>query len=120
MKHLPVAAVLAAIALFAPAAPAWTQPEVVYRVSIAAPEHHYADVQVTFAGVPAGPLEIRMSRSSPGRYALHEYAKNVFDVSAVDGRGRKLTLSRPNPYQWDAAGHDGTVKIAYKVFGNRV
>ena len=120
MTHQPVAAVLAAIALFAPAAPAWTQSEVVYRVSIAAPEHHYADVEVTFAGLPAGPLEIRMSRSSPGRYALHEYAKNVFDVSAVDGRGRKLTLSRPNPYQWDAAGHDGTVKIAYKVFGNRV
>ena len=29
-----------------------------------------------------------MSRTSPGRYALHEFAKNVYAVSAEDGTGR--------------------------------
>ena len=34
--------------------------------------------------------------------------------------GKELALARPNPYQWDVAGHDGTVRITYKIFGNLV
>ena len=29
-----------------------------------------------------------MSRTSPGRYALHEFSKNVYDVVVTDGAGR--------------------------------
>ena len=93
---------------------------VVYKVSFAAREHHVADVDVTFSNVPAGTLQARMSRSSPGRYAVHEFAKNVFDVHAFDGKGNELPVTRPNPYQWDVSGHDGTVRMAYKIFGNHV
>src|SRR5689334_17936041 len=46
-----------------------------YRVTFPAPEHHYAEIEVTFPNVAAGALEARMSRSSPGRYALHEFSK---------------------------------------------
>jgi predicted metalloprotease with PDZ domain len=102
------------------AAPAAAQQPVQYRVAFPAPEHHYAQVDAIFPGVPAGMLEARMSRSSPGRYALHEFAKNVFDVHAFDGTGKALTFTRPNPYQWDVGGHDGTVRITYKVFGDHV
>jgi predicted metalloprotease with PDZ domain len=77
-------------------------------------------VEVTFADVPAGTLQVRMSRSSPGRYALHEFAKNVFDVRVTDGAGRKLSAARPNLHQWDVAGHDGTVRVTYRIFGDRV
>src|SRR5262245_62301347 len=90
-----------------------------YRVSFPAPEHHYAQVEVTFIGAPQT-LEARMSRSSPGRYAIHEFSKNVFDLHAFDGKGKELTPVRPNPYQWNVSGHDGTVRIVYKVFGDRV
>ena len=99
---------------------AGAQAAIEYRAAFPAPEHHYADVEVTFTGVPAGTLELRMSRSSPGRYAIHEYSKNVFDVKAVDGTGQPLTLARPNPYQWNVTGHDGTVRVSYRVFGNHV
>jgi predicted metalloprotease with PDZ domain len=106
------------LALFA--APALAQAPVVYKVSFPQPEHHYAVVEVTFADLPAGTLETRMSRSSPGRYALHEYSKNVFDVRAYDGKGKELRFVRPSPYQWNVGGHDGTVRITYKVFGKLV
>jgi predicted metalloprotease with PDZ domain len=100
---------------------ALAQQPVQYRLSFPAPEHHYAQVEVTWNGVPAGSvLEARMSRSSPGRYAVHEFAKNVFDVHAYDSSGTELKTTRPNPYQWNVAGHDGTVRIVYKVFGNHV
>lgn len=100
--------------------PAFAQAPVTYRVSFPAPEHHYAQIEVTFPSLPAGTLEARMSRSSPGRYALHEYAKNVFELQAFDGKGKVLPATRPNPYQWDIAGHDGTVRIVYKIYGDHV
>jgi predicted metalloprotease with PDZ domain len=101
-------------------APVFAQAPVTYRVSFPAPEHHYAQIEVTFPNVPADTLEARMSRSSPGRYAVHEYAKNVFELQAFDGKGKALAATRPNPYQWDVAGHDGTVRIVYKIYGDYV
>ena len=112
--------VLLFVSFLAASAPAAAQSEVRYRVSFPAPEHHYAQVEVTFAGVPAGTLEARMSRSSPGRYALHEFSKNVFDLEAFNGKGKALAATRPNPYQWNVSGHDGTVRIVYKVYGDHV
>jgi len=118
MRSIVRAAVVAtAVALSARAQP--VDSVVVYRVSFPAPEHRFAQVSVTFPNV-SGPLLARMSRSSRGRYAVHEFAKNVYDVHASDGRGRELHPTRPNPYQWDVAGHDGTVKITYKVYGDHV
>jgi predicted metalloprotease with PDZ domain len=102
------------------AATAFAQQAVEYRVSFPAPEHHYAQVEVTWAAVPEATLEAHMSRSSPGRYAVHEFAKNVFDVHAFDGKGHEVRFTRPNPYQWNVSEHDGTVRIVYKVFGNHV
>ncbi|MFO7259825.1 MAG: PDZ domain-containing protein [bacterium] len=95
------------------------QAPVTYEVRFPNAVHHEAEITVTFADLPPGPLEVRMSRSSPGRYALHEFAKNVYSVSAEDGRGRALTIARPDPYGWTVAGHDGTVRFRYTLFADR-
>src|SRR5687768_14234564 len=101
-------------------APAWAQgPPIEYTLSFPAPEHRWMQVQVRFPNVPAGPLQVRMARTSPGRYALHEFAKNVFDVSAVNGKRQPIGATRPDPHQWDFQSHDGTVVVTYKVFGDR-
>ena len=91
---------------------------VAYDVSFPNAVHHEAQVTATFRGVPAGPLRVQMARSSPGRYAIHEFAKNVYAVSAKDGRGRPLALTRTDPYGWSVAGHDGTVVVTYTLFGD--
>ncbi len=111
--QIAVVLALAATALAAAQAP------VVYTVTFPAPEHRWAQVEAVFAGVE-GTLEARMSRSSPGRYAVHEFAKNVFDVHAFDGAGREVTVTRANPHQWNVSGHDGTVRIQYKVYGDTI
>ena len=59
-----------------------------------------------------------MSRSSPGRYSVHEFAKNVFSFDAFDGTGRRLSVTRPEPDEWAVAGHDGTVRVVYRIFGD--
>lgn len=93
--------------------------QVRYEVRFPNALHHEAEVSVTYTDVPAGPLEMRMSRSSPGRYALHEFGKNVYSVRAVGGAGQALEVERPNPYQWNVVGHDGTVTLTYTLFADR-
>ncbi|HVF94087.1 MAG TPA: M61 family peptidase, partial [Sphingomonas sp.] len=89
-----------------------------YEVSFPNAVHHEARVAATWRVVPAGPLRVQMSRSSPGRYAIHEFAKNVYDISARDGAGRPLRLIRNDPYGWSVEGHDGTVVVTYTLFGD--
>jgi predicted metalloprotease with PDZ domain len=101
-------------------ATSFAQAPVDYRLSFPAPEHRWMQVEVTFTEIPPGPLHVRMSRTSPGRYALHEFSKNVFDVKMRDGMGTPLTPTRPDLHQWSVAGHDGTVVITYRVFGDRI
>lgn len=99
---------------------AWAQaPAIEYKLSFPSPQHRWMQVEVKFPGVPNGPLQLRMARTSPGRYALHEFAKNVFDVAIVNGKGEPLAATRPDPHEWDVASHDGTVVVTYKIFGDR-
>ena len=90
-----------------------------YEISFDNAVHHEAEISVTFTNLENKVLEVRMSRTSPGRYALHEFAKNVYGVKATDSEGNELEVTRPNPHQWNVSGHDGTVKFEYTLFANR-
>ncbi|MCM4162423.1 MULTISPECIES: M61 family metallopeptidase [unclassified Arenibacter] len=90
-----------------------------YSISFANAEHHEAEITASFPELEPGLLSVRMGRSSPGRYALHEFAKNVYNFKATDSQGKSLEISRPNPYQWDINGHDGEVNISYTLFADR-
>jgi predicted metalloprotease with PDZ domain len=116
---MPLACAVFLLLVLAPAI-GFAQAPVSYRLSFPEPEHRWMQVEASFDDLPSGPLELRMSRSSPGRYALHEFAKNVFDVRVTDAEGKLLDVVRPNPHQWNVASHAGRVRIAYRVFGDRV
>ena len=98
---------------------AFSQSPVEYDVSFDNAVHHEARITVTWRNIGSEPLQMRMSRSSPGRYATHEFGKNVYKVWVVDGDGNQLDYTRPNPYQWDVAGHDGTVSVTYTLYADR-
>ncbi len=95
------------------------QAPVEYDVSFNNAAHHEARISVTLRDIGDAPLQLRMSRSSPGRYAIHEFAKNVYQLWVVDGEGNPLSFTRPSPYQWDVAGHDGTVTVTYTLYADR-
>lgn len=91
-----------------------------YEVSFPNAVHHEAQVTATWKTRPRAALEVRMSRASPGRYALHEFAKNVYGVRAVDAKGHPLRVTRNDPYAWHiTAGADGVVKFSYTLFADR-
>src|ERR1043165_2644236 len=93
---------------------------ITYRFSIPEPQHHWLQVEASFTELGSAPLELRMSRSSPGRYASHDFAKNVYDVHAAGPDGRELSIARPDSSGWTVAEHGDSVTVRYKVFGDRV
>ncbi len=90
-----------------------------YAISFENAVHHEAVIDATFPDLKSETVAFRMSRTSPGRYALHEFAKNVYGFKATDSKGNALKVTRPNPYEWLVSGHDGTIKIQYILFANR-
>ncbi len=114
------AIVLFAILLAWPAASFQAAAPIAYRFTFPEPQHRWMQVEAAFAGLGSAPLELRMSRSSPGRYSLHDFAKNVYDVHAFGADGREIALTRPDPYGWNAANHGGAVRVTYKIYGDRV
>ena len=110
---------LAYLAFFSISISANAQSRIEYEISFPNSAHHEAEVTAVFIGAPSDkPLEARMSRTSPGRYALHEFAKNVYNVKAFDEKGAPLTITRPNPYQWNVSDHKGTVRVTYTLFAD--
>ncbi|WP_410524668.1 M61 family metallopeptidase [Polaribacter sp. IC063] len=90
-----------------------------YSISFENAVHHEAEVNITFADISADTFTFRMPRSSPGRYAIHEFAKNVYNVKATNSKGDNLEITRQDPYEWIVEKHDGTVIVSYTIFANR-
>lgn len=90
-----------------------------YNISFENAIHHEAEINASFTNLEPGIFSIRMGRSSPGRYAIHEFAKNVYNLKATDGTGKELKVQRPNPYQWDISDHNGEVNVSYTLYGDR-
>lgn len=95
-------------------------PPVSYRVSFPEPEHRWLQVEASFPDLGPGAVVLQMSVASPGRYARHEFAKNVFAVDIRDGADRSPTVTRPRANQWLVTHHDGHVRVRYRIFGDRV
>ncbi len=94
------------------------QPRVHYQFSFANAVHNEALVTVRFSQLPAGPLPLQFSNASPGRYARHDFAKNIYQLTARNSKGETLPLVRLAPSQWQVMQHDGSVDISYRLYGD--
>lgn|GEM_PF-5167511 len=89
-----------------------------YDVRFPDAAHNEAEITLTVSSLAAVPVHFTMSRTSPGRYALHEFAKNVYRVNATAGSGDTLKIERPDLHNWIVPKHDGTVKFTYTLFAD--
>jgi predicted metalloprotease with PDZ domain len=92
--------------------------KVAYEVSFPNAVHHEARIALTVTGIPLKPAIFRMSRSSPGRYATHEFGKNVYDVSANDLSGNVLPIKRIEGDVYEVSNHKGAISVRYTLYGN--
>ncbi len=98
----------------------FAQTAVYYRISFPNAIHHEAEITANFTGLSSAPLIVRMSRSSPGRYATHEFGKNIYNLKATDANGNYIAVNRLSPDEWEIPKHNATVNVLYTLFGNLV
>ena len=91
-----------------------------YTVSFENAVHHEASVSMFIPNPPKGKFQVKMSRSSPGRYATHEFGKNIYDVHAYGSTGKELKIIQTEGDVYEIQNHDDKVKITYILFGNWV
>ncbi len=114
---------LMAAALLAPASlsgqrTSASQPTAIsYDIAFPNARHREAEVTVHYTNIGPGPLRVRMSRTSPGRYALHEFAKNVYNVR-FDAPGEQM-VTRPNEHEWVVTDHGGELTVSYTLYADR-
>src|SRR6186713_438165 len=80
--------------------------------------HHEAEITLTVSSLKPGPIFFRMSRSSPGRYATHEFGKNIYNVKASDMNGKPLTIEKIDGDVYRIPQQNGFVNVTYTLYGN--
>src|SRR5450631_462623 len=89
-----------------------------YIVSFPNVAHHEANIELIASDIPGRSAIFRMSRSSPGRYATHEFGKNVYDVKAFDVQGRPMAINKIDGDVYEVPRYGGYVKVQYTLYGN--
>lgn len=89
-----------------------------YEVNFDNVQHHELRVTIHFTDLGRDPLVLRMPQSSPGRYAVHNFAKNVYETTATDGQGTRLPLIKTGIAEWQVSDHPGEVVFTYTLYGN--
>jgi len=89
-----------------------------YSISFPNAAHHDAEIVLTIPNAPSGAIRVRMSRSSAGRYATHEFGKNVYNVKAANADGTDLEVKQIEGDLYEIPVHGDAVKISYTLFAN--
>ena len=89
-----------------------------YEMSCPNAAHHEAEINLIASNISLKPAIFRMSRSSPGRYATHEFGKNVYNVKAFDEKNNSLIINRIDGDIYQVTNHKGYIKVAYTLYAN--
>ena len=93
--------------------------DIAYEMHFPNAVHHQAEISITYKNLPDSTLHLQMSLASPGRYAFHQFGKNVFNVKAVDQHNVPLNVERVAPETWQIKQHEGYIKFTYTLFADR-
>lgn len=137
LRSIILCALLAAISMVALAQEQALR-SITYRLSMPRPMSHLFEVKIEVElaeNSKAEALDFQMSRWSPGRYAIFDFAKNVQEVQASAGCPRQwdtngkelpkscpmtaLPLTRVDDQTWRIETfRNNIISLSYKVFGN--
>jgi predicted metalloprotease with PDZ domain len=99
---------------------AFAQKPIFYEISFPNAAHHEAQIRMTIPEAPSGTIRVRMSRSSAGRYATHEFGKNIYNVKAYGADSAKLDIKQVEGDVYEIKNHDAVVKVSYTLYANYV
>ncbi|CAH0999821.1 hypothetical protein LEM8419_01114 [Neolewinella maritima] len=91
---------------------------ITYTLELDRVQQHELRIHIDFPAVPPGVFYVKMPQSSPGRYAQHNFAKNVYDVAVTGANAGAVLVNRVDPTTWAVTGHAGQVTFSYTLFTN--
>lgn len=91
-----------------------------YRLSFDERARESMTVELTIDGVSGPFLDLRMSRSSPGRYGPHDFASRVSDVEISSLDGKVSSARRTGAGIWRVEQPGTAIRVRYRVTGNRI
>ncbi len=97
---------------------AFSQDTISYTIRFPNAVHHEAEVSVKVSNVSTEELTAIMSKSSPGRYAIHNFAKNVYAVQAYGKDSSSLPIQKSTPDSWNISEVSGEAALSYTIYGN--
>src|SRR5215217_5041854 len=89
---------------------------VVFRLAIADPDTHMADLTIDVPTDGRPWIELMMARWSPGFYRVEEYATQVQALTATTPDDARLRVEQPSPQRWRI--HTGTasmIRVQYQL-----
>ena len=82
----------------------FSQDTLTYTIYFPNAVHHEAEITLRLENLPSEELTVIMSKSSPGRYATHNFAKNIYNLSAFNDTDAKVSIQKTEPNIWKISG----------------
>ena len=101
--------------------PALSNTNIRFEVSFTEPQAHYMDIKMEISGLQQDFIDVKMPVWTPGSYLVREYAKHVERVTAANGDGAMLQVSKINKNTWRIASvNSDQIILHYRVYGFEV
>lgn len=97
---------------------AFAQAPITYSLELSNIGHHELKVSIQFEEVESDTLVIKMPNASPGRYAMHNFVKNVYEEKAFDEVGNAIEIKKRTPHEWLLPTRNGFAIFTYTIYGN--
>jgi predicted metalloprotease with PDZ domain len=95
--------------------------KIVYALDIRRPATHLFQVSISVDENITPFLDFSLPAWMPGYSKILDFAKNVQEFKAYDGKGQELEFFKIDKQTWRVLrGRDETIKVAYKVFANNL
>lgn len=92
-----------------------------YHVRLPEARAHRIHVRMSIDNPPIDGLAVSMPVWTPGSYLVREFSRNVLDLSASDGSGAPLPVSKTNKNTWTVeAGDAAVVHVDYVLYANEL
>jgi predicted metalloprotease with PDZ domain len=112
---------LSIMATFFVSTQASAQTGVSVAINIEQPQHHYANITLSYDNYAEQKAVFHLPTWRTGRYEILNLANGIREFSAVDGEGNKLPWKKIDKDSWQVSNTlHKQVKISYQVYANQL
>ena len=87
-----------------------------YQITPSNLNSHLFSVQLSFTSQADKSYTLSLPAWLPGSYMIRDFAKNITEISAINGKDQPITLNKLDKQTWQLIATDKTITLNYQVF----